>query len=453
MRVEDLVHFCAPARLVMGAGSRAQLPALLQRLGYRRGLVVTDGVFTGTTPWVDELVAAARAHDVDLLVYDGGMPDPTTTLCDAATATVRALLDGQPVDHVIALGGGSNIDLAKALCLTLPAGQPVRTFIGRIESHVPILPMIAMPTTAGTGSEATPGAILVDPDNATKVAVMDNRLRPAIALIDPEFTYTCPPRVTADAGIDALTHAIESYLTLDSSRFDRGNDPDPGYSGRNALTMLFAHESIRLCARHLLPSYRNDPVDMESRIGMSYASVYAALSYGSAGLNAVHGIAYAVAGLTHRSHGTTNAVMLPYVLDALRDVRRSELLAVARLFGIDDRHPDDAVVQLPRVIRDLVGALGIPTTLRACGVDQQQLDTLVRDALGVTRLAKAFPMPDAPRQDMLASGVPGQDVAAHYASIVRHAWAGKLAADAHGSAEPAASPAASPISPVARRVA
>jgi alcohol dehydrogenase len=243
---------------------------------------------------------------------------------------------------------------------------------------------------------------------------MDNRLRPAVALIDPEFTYTCPPRVTADAGIDALTHAVESYLTLDSARFDRGGDADPGYSGRNALTMLFAHESIRLCSRYLLRSYQRGD-DTEARIGMSHASLYAALSYGSAGLNAVHGIAYAVAGLTHRSHGTTNAVMLPYVLDALRDVRSDEMLAVARLFGIEDTDPDSAVARLPVLVRDLVRDLGLPTTLQQCGIAQDDLAALVKDALGVTRLAKAFPVPDVP---------------ARYAAIVQHAWHGDLSAEA-----------------------
>ncbi|NOV24636.1 iron-containing alcohol dehydrogenase [Cupriavidus necator] len=420
MRVEDLVYFCAPARLVMGAGCRAQLPALLRRLGYRRGLLVTDRFFSGATPWVDELVAGARAQGVELLVYDGGMADPTTTLCDTATAAVRERLGGLPVDHVIALGGGSNIDLAKALCLTLPGGKPVRAFLGRIDAGTPMLPLVAMPTTAGTGSEATPGAILVDPDNATKVAVMDNRLRPAVALVDPEFTYTCPPRVTADAGIDALTHAIESYLTLDSASFDRGGDPDPGYSGRNAVTMLFAHESIRLCGRYLLRSYQ-DGNDREARIGMSYASTYAALSYGSAGLNAVHGIAYAVAGQTHLSHGTTNAVMLPYVLDALGDVRREELLAIARLLDIAESDPDIAVAQVPGALRGLVASVGLPTTLQACGIEPGDLDALVRDALAVTRLAKAFPAPD---------------VSARYDAIVRNAWAGTLSGDAPAATQP-----------------
>ena len=410
MRSNDQIHFCPPARVILGCGSRAQLPALLARLGYRSGVLVTDTFFSVQTPWVREYVEAAAALGITTVVYDGGKPDPTTTLCDDATLVIRAQLGAVPLDHVIALGGGSNIDLAKALCLTIPDGHPVKNFIGALPAAPQALPLIALPTTAGTGSEATPGAILIDPANATKVAVMDNALRPVIALIDPEFTYTCPPRVTADSGLDALTHAIESYLTLDSFDFDRSGHPDPGYSGRSSLTMMFAHEAIKLCAQYLMRTY-HDGRDTEARIGMAYASHYAALSYGGAGLNAVHGIAYAVAGLTHQSHGSTNAVMLPYVLDALRQVRQQELLEVARLFGLDIKDEESAVRALPLLLRDLVAQLGIPTTLQAFGISRQQLPALTADALAVTRLANAFPVPD---------------VAATYGRIVERAWDGRL---------------------------
>lgn len=209
MRTEDLIHFCAPGRLIIGNGSRHQLPQLLARLGYRSGVLVTDAFFAEQTPWVSEYTQAAERLGISTVVYAGGLPDPTIGLCDEATAVLRDPLGGTQPDHVIALGGGSNIDLAKALALTLPQGRPITEFTGDIGGCKP-LPLIALPTTAGTGSEATPGAILLDPENATKIAVMDNALRPQIALIDPEFTYTCPPRVTADAGIDAFTHAIES---------------------------------------------------------------------------------------------------------------------------------------------------------------------------------------------------------------------------------------------------
>lgn len=412
MRIDDLVHFCAPARLIIAAGARRQLPDLMQRLGYRHGVLITDTFFTEHTPWVREYIDAAAALGISTTVFDGGVPDPTTTLCDVATIDVRNRLQGAAPDHVIALGGGSNIDLAKAVCLTLCDGAPIKSFVGVLPVGCRPLPLIAVPTTAGTGSEATPGAILIDPDNATKIAVMDNALRPQVALIDPELTYTCPPRVTADAGIDALTHALESYVTLDSSIFDREGSVDPGYSGRSALTMLFAREAIRLCALYLERVYRNGD-DHQARHGMAYASLYAALSYGSAGLNAVHGIAYAIAGITHKSHGSTNAVMLPYVVDALRATREAELAEVAQMFGIEGS-PTQAAAQLPVVLRELVARLDIPADLKTFGIEESQLDHLTRDALGVARLKKAFPVADAE---------------AAYAQIVRRAWEGRMGAE------------------------
>lgn len=418
MRPDDLIHFCPPARTIVAWGARHQLPALLRRLGWRRGLLVTDRHFSEHTPWVREHVEAAAALGISTIVYDGGLPDPSTTLCDEATAAVRASCGDRLPDHVIALGGGSNMDLAKALCLTLPEGRPVRDFVGDLAGCRP-LPMVAMPTTSGTASEATPGAILVDPENATKIAVMDNALRPQIALIDPELSGSCPPRVTADAGIDALTHALESWLTVDSAAYDRAGHPDPGYSGRSSLTMMFARESVKLCVAWMERAYR-DGGDREARIGMAYASLYAGLSYGSAGLNAVHGIAYAVAGITHRSHGSTNAVMLPYVLDALRDTRREELLEVGELLGL--RHDaagspldDDAVRRaVPVAVRAMIGRLDIPTDLRAFGITADQLPGLLVDALAVTRLAKALPV---------------DDVAGAYAGIVHAAFEGRLSGD------------------------
>jgi alcohol dehydrogenase len=410
MNVDDLVHFCPPGRLIIGTGARAQLPALIARLGYKRGVLITDTFFAEKTPWVKEYIAAAAELGIETVLFDGGVPDPTTNLCDSATRQVRAALGAGAPDHVIALGGGSNIDLAKAICITLPTGKPVRDFINGLKAGEKPLPFIALPTTAGTGSEATPGAILVDPENATKVAVMDNALRPQVALIDPEFTYTCPPNVTADAGIDAFTHAIESYLTLDSAQFDRAGNPDPGYSGRSSLTMIFAREAIKLCARYLKRAYDNGN-DVEARVGMCYASIYAALSYGSAGLNAVHGMAYAVAGETHRSHGTTNAVMLPYVLEAMAETRGQELTNIAHIFGIAAVDPQDTVIELCRQIRGLIASIGIPTSLRQLGIQEFSLDALHNDALAVTRLAKAFPVADVPTA---------------YKAILRNAYAGEI---------------------------
>lgn len=412
MKTEDLIHFCPPGRLLIGNGVRFQLPSLLAQLGFRRGAIVTDAFFAHEHPWIADYIKEAKRNGITYTICAEGAPDPTTTLCDHATHMVRDSLDGIVPDHIVAVGGGSNIDLAKAMSLTIPGGRSIAEFTGDIGGCQPI-PMVAVPTTAGTGSEATPGAILVDPDNATKVAVMDNALRPQIAVVDPELTYTCPPRVTADAGIDAFTHAIESYLTQDSCLFDRGGNPDPGYSGRSAISMLFAKEAMRLCLTWMERAYTHGE-DHEARSGMAYASIYAALSYGSAGLNAVHGIAYAVAGVTHKSHGSTNAVMLPYVLDEYCNSRRSEMVEISRMMGVSESNEEDMVRRVPVLVRDMIGRLGIPTDLQSFGVGRHKLNSLLEDALGVSRLAKAFPV---------------EDRADAYHRIVHSAWAGELSGD------------------------
>lgn len=406
------ITLCTPSRVLCADGARSRIAPLCRRQGWRRALVVTDRWFTQRSPALQELVGELSQAGIAALIFDGGEPDPSTTLVDRATAWVREQ-GGQAPDHIIAWGGGSNIDLAKALSVAIPSGLPVADLVGHSNWPAPPLPMVAVPTTAGTGSEITPGAILVQPGSATKVALMANSLRPAVAVIDPELTWSCPPKVTADAGLDALTHAVESWLTQDAADFDVEGDPDPGYSGRNELTVMFAREGTALALRHLATAY-DTPQDRVARSGMARASLYAAMSYATAGLNAVHGLAYALAGLTHASHGSTNAVLLPYVMDALVDQRRDELAEIARLAGATSGDLPSLARQAPVLIRRLVGRVGVPTDLVAFGVMEDQLARLVADGLAVTRLAKAWP------------GAPAEHA---YVQIVRNAYRGVLSGD------------------------
>ncbi|HEX9172909.1 MAG TPA: iron-containing alcohol dehydrogenase [Telluria sp.] len=408
---KDKVFMAMPSRILFGCGERAALPALLNKLGYRNALIVTDQFFSQNSPIIGDLRAALEGAQVASMVFDGGQPDPSLALCAAALAWSRAHAGAVPFDHVIAVGGGSNIDLAKALSITLKYGGDAQDYVGEGRLPGKPLPLVAIPTTSGAGSELTPGAILIGDADSPKVALMDNDLRPVIVVVDPELTLSCPPRVTADAGIDALTHAIESYLTCDSDRFERGTNPDPGYSGRNHLTRVFAAESIRLCFASLETAYR-DGTDLEARTAMAYGSLMAAFSYGSAGLNAVHALAYALANQTHATHGSTNAAFLPYVMDSLLPVRQAELAEIGRMAGLAG--DDEAALARAAVARTraLVGALGIPTTLRQCGIEEGDLETLVQGGLGVARLTKAFPIQPAEQA---------------YRAIVRNAYEGKLA--------------------------
>lgn len=408
--LNDRLFYCAPSRILAGNGVRRDLGPLLARLGYRHGLIVTDRFFTERSPIVAEIQAILGEQGIGTTVSAEGEPDPSVDLCVRVQREVTAGGDLDRIDHVIAIGGGSNIDLAKVLTLTLKFGGVPEDFIGEGKIPGKPLPLVAIPTTSGTGSEITAGAILIKRDSDTKVAVLANDLRPVVAVVDPELTLSCPPRVTGDAGLDALTHAVESYLTMDSDRFDRQGEADPAYSGRNHMTMLFAAESIRLCFRHLGTAYR-DGADREARTGMAYASLYASLSYASAGLNAIHGLAYALAGLTHATHGSTNAVFLPYVMEALLPVRQRELAEIARMAG--ETGDDEAALARRAVVRtrELVAEVGIPTTLAGFGVTADDLPALVRNGLNVTRLTKAFPI---------------QPAGEAYARIVDDAFTGRL---------------------------
>lgn len=406
---DQSIFFCTPSRILFGPGVVAQLPALLGRMGWCRALIVTDTFFAGPGRPGHELRDRLVEQGIGCDLFDGGEPDPSLALCDAATQELRT----RPApDCVIALGGGSNIDLAKVLTLTLVSGAAAQNYVGLVRLPHEPLPLVAIPTTAGTASELTPGAILVAADGQTKVAVMDNALRARVAVIDPTLTLSCPPRVTADAGVDALTHAIESYITKDASDYDRGGHPDPGYSGRNVLTRMFARESIRLCFAHLRTAYRK-PDNLEARTGMALASLYAGLSYGNAGLHGVHALAYGVAALTHETHGTTNAVMLPYVMAKLAQERCADLCEVARIAGAYSGSSDtlEGAQAAARAVKQLIADIGVATDLQALGLAEQDLAGLAAAGAGVQRLTKAYP---------------AADPQAHYAAIVRAAFDGML---------------------------
>lgn len=407
---EHPLFLCSPTRLIVQAGGIQRVAPFCKSRGWTTVLIVTDRFFSTSTPLVKALSSTLSAAGIEALICDNGEADPSTELCDRSSAQVLAQAGNKSIDAVIALGGGSNIDLAKGLSLTLPYRRPVSDFVGHSNWPGKPLPLVALPTTSGTGSEITAGAIFLQPGSATKVALMGNDLRPLISIIDPELTLSCPPRVTADTGIDALTHAIESWITMDARDFGSLQEADPAYSGRNPLTIMFARESVRFCFEHLPVAFA-EPKNLSARTGMSYSSLYAALSYATAGLHAVHALAYALAGLTHETHGRTNAVFLPYVMDSLVTVRISELAEIGRIAGSKKSDSIEQARDAAVLTRALIKRLNMPTDLKGFGVREDQLEQLIGDGLNVVRLAKAFPI-QPPQQA--------------FAKIVRNTFHGRL---------------------------
>src|SRR3954462_13658397 len=203
--------FRSAGNLVFGRHAVRELGGVLDRIGSKRVFVVTDKILAGVG--IVEQVREAAGRPVE--VFDGGEPEPSLGMIQAGIAAAKAF---RP-DTIIGLGGGSNMDAAKLAAVVLGHGGDVRDYVGENKVPGPIMPLVCIPTTAGTGSEVSQAAVFTNPDIQLKVSVLSYYLRPAAAIVDPLLTVSCPPKVTADSGIDALTHAIEGFTAVDNEDF------------------------------------------------------------------------------------------------------------------------------------------------------------------------------------------------------------------------------------------
>ena len=258
-------------------------------------------------------------------------------------------------DMVIGIGGGSCLDFAKCAALLLSHGGKLQDYYGEFKVPGPILPVIAVPTTAGTGSEVTPVAVISDPDRTLKIGISSPHLIAAAAICDPELTMTCPPGLTAIAGADALTHAIEAFTAV-----RRGADSDLPqqhvFIGKSALTDHFALLAIKLLGRSLEKAYR-DGADEDARADVMMGALAAGCAFGTAGTAAAHAVQYPVGALTHTPHGLGVATMLPYVMKYNRSAaddrncrsrRRPRPRAPSRS---DDEMARAAIEEISRAVR------------------------------------------------------------------------------------------------------
>ncbi|HEX4149623.1 MAG TPA: iron-containing alcohol dehydrogenase, partial [Pirellulales bacterium] len=220
--------FHSAGQLVFGPGSVAQLGSLVRGLGLKRLLLVTDAGLAKAGVLVPVEAALGEAG-IDVRVFDGGQPEPSLELVAECLARGR---DFQP-DGVLGLGGGSNMDLSKGVALVLTHGGTVRDYVGDSRVPGPVMPIICVPTTSGTGSEVTAAAVLTDAAAQVKVGVLSNHLRPRLAVVDPRLALSCPAKVTADSGIDALTHAIEACTAVDNAEFPLPTGEVSVYQGRH----------------------------------------------------------------------------------------------------------------------------------------------------------------------------------------------------------------------------
>lgn len=289
-----------------------------------------------------------------------------------------ALLKNSRCDSVIGLGGGSAIDVAKAVSLLAGSGGSLIDYIGVDLVPCRGLPLIAMPTNGGTGSEVTPIAVFTNPEARWKRGIVSRHILPDVAVVDPEMAVSGPPKMTAMSGMDALTHAIESYTSTRA----------------NPHTDMYAIEAVRLIATWLRKAFE-DGSNLEARTGMAQGSLFAGVSLANAGVAAVHALAYPLGVNFGVPHGLANAILLPYVMRFNVNSAVGKYARVAQAFGAAMGHLTNLkeAEQAVSMVEELSAAVGIPRTLAGLGVAEADCDLMAPEAAGAARLISNNPAP------------------------------------------------------------
>jgi alcohol dehydrogenase class IV len=379
--------FHTSGKLIFGRGAVRQLAEIVSQLKTNRVLLVTDKplVAAGVAGAIrDPLIAAGAAVEV----FDGGEPEPPISAVNAAIAMAQDVR----AEFLIGLGGGSNMDVAKAAAVVLAHGRTVKDFAGDSVVPGPIFPLVLIPTTAGTGSEVTAASVLSDPEQGTKFSILSNYLRPQLALVDPLLTVSCPPRVTAGSGIDALTHAIEAYTAIDNEVFPAPEGQPTVYQGRNPAVDLFAERAIELIGRHLRRAVA-DGKDLDAREGMSLAATFAGIAFSNSGVAVVHALEYALNQVAHIPHGAGCGLLLPYVMRFNLPIRQQRMARIAQLLGENITGLDEpsAAELAIAAIKRLKADIGIPARMSEVGVRPEHLAGMAERAFAVKRVLRVNP--------------------------------------------------------------
>lgn len=375
----------APQNILFGCGQRHALAAVVKAIG-QRVLVCTDRRLSADAQF-GALMESLRGAGLQVHVYDGTQAElPIEGVLECVSQ-----VDANRPNVVVGIGGGSCMDMAKLVSLLLAHGGKLDDYYGELKVPGPILPVVAMPTTSGTGSEVTPVAVVADAGRDLKIGVSSPFLIPHTAICDPELTASCPPQLTALSGADAFTHAVEAFTAL-----RREPNSQLGlervFVGKNALSDTHALAAIQALTEYL-PLAVRDGADLEARSAVMLGALHAGLAFGAAGTAAAHAIQYPVGALTHTAHAAGVAVLMPYVMDFNRSACTREFAAIARAMGAvesgEDRMADEAVVR----VAQLFESIGIPSTLAALQVAPDQVEWIARQSMNSARLVGNNPRP------------------------------------------------------------
>jgi len=366
-----------PNRIVFGWGAIEQLPSAAERLGARRPLLITDpGIARcGLLERVTDLLTNSK---IEYAIFDGVEGNPT----EASVYPGVDMYQSEHCDSVVALGGGSALDAAKAIRLKVTHDLPLEEYDDlknggdRISADVPV--MIAIPTTAGTGSEVGRSTVITLQATGRKTVIFSPHLIPSLAIADPELTVALPPHLTAATGMDAMTHNLEAYLSI----------------GFHPMCDAIGIKGVEMVARNLSAAV-HDGRNTEARKNMMAAAIMGAVAF-QKGLGTVHSLAHPLSTVAGMHHGLTNAILLPHVMRFNLPVSCDRLADIAVALGVDTRgmNADSAAVAAIEAIEKLNDEIGIPKRLRDAGVREEMIPIMVPLAMADgCRLCNPRPTP------------------------------------------------------------
>lgn len=351
-------RFNFPTKILFGQGVLYDLAAQVKILTSKRPLLVTDEGLAATD--IPERIRKILENDgLEPVIFSGIAPNPTDAQVDAGATAFRE----HRADSIVAVGGGSPLDAGKAIQMRIHHKEPLEEYDdlkgGDIRILGPLPPLVAIPTTAGTGSEVSRAAVITIKAVDRKVVIFTPRLMPAVAVCDPELTYGLPPRITAETGMDALSHNLEAFMA----------------KGYHPMADGIALRAMRMIAQNL-PVAVESPKDVKARQEMLMASTMGAVAF-QKGLGVIHSLAHPLSSVAGLSHGLANAIMMPHAVRFNGKEAKQAAASVAHALGSEDNSVEGAAL----AIEELASRIGLPTSLSEAGVCEEQIPKLVEKAL------------------------------------------------------------------------
>ena len=372
MRTE--FEFYSPIKIVTGVGESQKFNKWVELFQANLVLVIVDGVVAKTDAFL-AMTESMKEQGISFDIFSDTIPEPPMELIDNLAAQVRE----KAYDLVIAVGGGSPMDTAKAVCMLKNNEGRIKEYLfgGSKTPKYPSVPLICIPTTAGSGSEVSCASVIEDTEEHIKLSCTHPNLYAKVAILDPLMQKGMPASVTAGTGMDAMTHAIESYTSKNSSVF----------------TEMYARKAIAIIAKHL-PIAVKEPENLESRMMMAQASTMAAITMANGGLGAVHGISQSMGGVAHTPHGITNAILLPKVMKYNYKGDMEKFADIAALLGVDisEMTTEEAAQAAGKKIAEINAEIGIPDNITSLKVTKDMFPEIVKGTMGY-RLLWMNPIP------------------------------------------------------------